>query len=54
MKRDRLDKEIESIENDDSLSNEEKSREIRELERDYDRAAKDAAQEAYDREYDNW
>lgn len=36
MKRDRLDMEIESIENDDSLTNEEKYNEIRDIERDYE------------------
>jgi len=54
MKRDRIDREIESIENEDSLTNEEKAREIRELERDYERAARDAAQEEYDNEYSRW
>jgi len=35
MKRDWIDSEIEDIENDDSLTNDEKSKMIREIERDY-------------------
>lgn len=54
MKRDRLDMEIESIENDDSLTNEEKYNEIRDIERDYERYTRDQAQEAYDNEYETY
>ena len=54
MKRDMLEKEIEEIENDDHLTNAEKAKEIREAERDYDRAARDSAQESYDNEYSSW
>ena len=54
MKRHRLDREIELTENDDSLTNEEKAREIRELERDYRDAAEESAREAYDNEFNSW
>jgi DNA-binding protein YbaB len=43
----RLEKEIEAIENDDSLTNAEKQREIRELERDAYNYARDEAEERY-------
>jgi|WetSurSiteA1Bulk_404760.scaffolds.fasta_scaffold560334_1 hypothetical protein len=46
----RLEKEIESIENDDSLTNDEKAREIRELERDAYNYAREQAQERYNDE----
>jgi DNA-binding protein YbaB len=46
----RLEKEIESIENDDSLTNDEKAREIRELERDAYNYAIEQAQERYNDE----
>jgi len=54
MKRDRLETEIEGIENDDTLTPQEKSKEIHELEKDYRMAMRDAAEEAYERECDNW
>ena len=54
MKRDRLDREIESIENDDFLTNEEKSRKIRELEKDYESAMRESCERAYDNEKENW
>ena len=54
MKRNRLEREIESIENDDYLTDEEKSHEIRELERDYDSAMKESAERAYENECKNW
>ena len=50
----RFEKEIESIEYDDSLTPDEKLNKIREFERDYRRMANEAAQNAYDEEYENW
>ena len=43
----RLEKEIDAIENDDSLTNSEKAREIRELERDAYNYAREEAEERY-------
>jgi hypothetical protein len=43
----RLEKEIDAIENDDSLTNDEKAREIRELERDAYNYAREQARERY-------
>jgi hypothetical protein len=54
MKRDRLEHEIELIENDDSLTPQERAKEIHELEKDYTLAMREAAQEAYDRECEGW
>jgi hypothetical protein len=42
-----LEREIESIENDDSLTNKEKAKEIAELERDAYRYAREQAEDAY-------
>jgi len=50
----RLEKEIERVENDEYMTQSEKNREIRELERDYRSAAREAAQEAYDDEMERW
>jgi hypothetical protein len=44
----RLEKEIDAIENDDTLTNQEKSKEIRELYRDARAYQRERAQEAYD------
>lgn len=54
MKLDWLEEEIESIENDDSLTTMEKAQAIHEIERDYRDAMREAAQEAYDRECEGW
>ena len=54
MKRDRLDTEIEDIENDDSLTNVEKAKQIHEIEQDYAAAMRESAQDAYDRECEGW
>lgn len=50
----RLEREIDLIKNDDSMSAKEKRREIREVERDYRDAARESSQRAYDEEYENW
>ena len=47
MIQDRLEREIKLIENDESLTDEEKNKEIRELER-------ESADRAYDDEYNRW
>ena len=51
---DRMQHEIELIEQDDSLTSDEKRREIREIQREYRDAAKESAQQAYDEEFDRW
>ena len=51
---DAVEMEIESIENDDHLTQAEKNSEIKEVERDYRDMAQDSAQDAYDREMDRW
>ena len=54
MKRDWIDSEIEDIENDDSLTNDEKSKMSREIERDYRDAMREAAERAYENECEGW
>uniref|UniRef100_A0A6M3JJ67 Uncharacterized protein n=1 Tax=viral metagenome TaxID=1070528 RepID=A0A6M3JJ67_9ZZZZ len=54
MKKDKLEREIELLEDDDSLTISEKSKMIRELERDYWDAAEESAREAHDNEYNSW
>ncbi len=49
-----LDKSIDEVENDDSLTSREKQEEIDRLIRLYRRAAEEAAQKAYDDELSNW
>ncbi len=51
---DALEREIEQIENDHSLSQREKIQEIEEIERDYRSQARESAQRAYDDEMNNW
>ena len=50
----RFEKEIEMIENDDSMTPQEKAMEIREMERDYRDAAREASERAYDDEMERW
>ena len=54
MKINRLEQEIELIENDDEMTNKEKADAIHELEKDYEHAMREAAQEAYDKECEGW
>jgi len=54
MKRNRLEREIESIENDSYLTEEERAHEIRELEKDYESAMRESAERAYEDECENW
>jgi len=54
MKKNRLEREIESIENDDSMTDEGKNIFIRELERDYESAMRESAEHAYENELENW
>ena len=54
MKKNRLEREIESIENDGYLTDEEKDNEIIELEKDYASAMRESAERAYEDECENW
>ncbi len=51
---DRLEREIEAIEDDYTLSQAEKNEAINELTQDYRRSAEQSAQDAYDNELDRW
>jgi hypothetical protein len=50
----RFEREIEMIENDESMTPQEKAREIRKIERDYCDAARESAERAYDDEMERW
>jgi len=53
MKR-RLEREIELIENDESMTREQKNYEIREVKKEYREMARESAERAYDDEYNRW
>ncbi len=51
---DAYEREIEAIENDDTLTQSEKNSYIRDVERDYRQCAREAANRAYDEEMERW
>jgi len=50
----RLEREIELIENDESMTREQKNYEIKGLEIEYREMARESAERAYDDEYNKW